>query len=180
MVLLDRPKAGHLKSDPGDPAGPVTVWVRSRQDFQSVVVAETKPIGRMPRIPHIALHLRPVPALMVVAALLSACAAPQPLPLPLNPSPSGQAIVIRASGSGTALPLVRMLAEAYAGTHDGVTFDIREGTNSGGAIKGVVTGTLDLAVVNRTLSDDEVKQPLVYHRLRAMLSCSPFMNPIGY
>ena len=112
-------------------------------------------------IRRMALHLRPVPALMAVAALLSACAAPQPLPV--NPSPSGQAIVIRASGSGTALPLVGMLADAYAETHDGVTFDIREGTNSGGAIKGVVAGTLDLAVANRTLSEDEAKQPLVYH-----------------
>lgn len=108
-----------------------------------------------------AMHLRSIPALMAVAALLFACAASQPSAA--TSSPPEQAVVIRASGSGTALPLVRMLADAYAKTRDGVTFDIRGGTNSSGAIQGVLAGTLDLAVANRTLSEDEAKQPLVYH-----------------
>lgn len=78
--------------------------------------------------------------------------------LPASPMPR----TIHISGSGTALPLVQKLAEAYSHEHLEARFDFRTGTNSGGAIRGVLDGTLNLAVTNRPLSSAEAQQQLEY------------------
>ncbi|MDP9457765.1 MAG: substrate-binding domain-containing protein [Actinomycetota bacterium] len=70
--------------------------------------------------------------------------------------------VVRVSGSGTALPLAEKLAEAYGRDHPEVKLRFDAGTNSGGAIEGVLEGTLELAVANRPLSEDEAGEPLDY------------------
>lgn len=106
-----------------------------------------------------AYHLAAV--VIVLALTLSGCSeglgdlAPTPTPAPQ--------VVIRISGSGTAMPVVEKLAEAYTEQHPTVRFQFEEGTSSGGAIQGVLQHTLDLAVANRPLSADETKQPLTYH-----------------
>lgn len=106
-------------------------------------------------------HLRSLAALLWATALLAACAAPAARTA--TTGPLGGTVVIRTSGSGSALPLVTVLADAFAASHEGVSFEFRGGTNSGGAISGVVAGTLDLAVVNRVPSDEEMAAPLAYH-----------------
>lgn len=70
--------------------------------------------------------------------------------------------VLRVSGSGTALPPVEKLAEVYGVEHPETELQFEPGTNSGGAIKGVLDGTLDLAVANRPLSEEEEGEPIVY------------------
>lgn len=90
---------------------------------------------------------------------VASCAAPaRPTAERAAPAPP-----VRVSGSGTVLPIVKKLAERYSREHPAVRFEIEEGTNSGGAIKGVLQGTLQLGVVNRPLTDAESKQPLEYH-----------------
>ena len=79
-----------------------------------------------------------------------------------NQEPVNEEAIIRVSGSGTALPLAENLAEAYAREHPEIDFQFDSGTNSGGAIKGVLGGTLDLAVANRPLSEDEAGESLEY------------------
>ena len=76
--------------------------------------------------------------------------------------PDSEVAVVRVSGSGTALPLAEKLAEAYGRDHPEIELRFDAGTNSGGAIKGVLGGTLDLAVANRSLSEDEAGEPLDY------------------
>lgn len=62
---------------------------------------------------------------------------------------------IRVSGSGTGLPLVERLAETFAADHPGVLFEFDPGVNSGGAIKGAAEGTIDVGIVNRSLTEAE-------------------------
>ena len=102
--------------------------------------------------------------LLLLALLLaaSACAGGAESPGGAD-RPEGEVTVVRVSGSGTALPLAEKLAEAYGRDHPEIEFRFDEGTNSGGAIEGVIGGTLDLAVVNRPLSEDEAREPLDYH-----------------
>jgi phosphate transport system substrate-binding protein len=69
---------------------------------------------------------------------------------------------VRISGSGTAMPLVQKLAEAYERSHSDVRFVFEDGTNSGGAITGVQDGALDLAVVNRELKPEESTDGVSY------------------
>ncbi len=69
---------------------------------------------------------------------------------------------LRISGSGTVLPLVEKLVEAYRRENPAAQFGFEAGTNSGGAIRGVVQGTFDMAVVNRRLEAAEASEPLEY------------------
>lgn len=84
----------------------------------------------------------------------------------LAATPNGAAaaakVSVRVSGSGTALPLVQQLAKVFTSANSDVEFVFEPGTNSGGAIRGVLQGTLDLAVVNRPLSDAEAREDLQY------------------
>ncbi len=102
----------------------------------------------------------PLWMLMLLTALVSCLPGAQPAAPAPAAAPSE--MLLRVSGSGTALPLAQKLAEAYSQAHPGVRFQFDAGTNTGGAIRGVLEGTLDLAVGNRPLSRSEAKEPLVY------------------
>jgi phosphate transport system substrate-binding protein len=58
---------------------------------------------------------------------------------------------------------VQRLAAAYGREHASARFAFDAGTNSGGGIRGVVEGTLDLAVANRPLTDAEASEGLDVH-----------------
>lgn len=108
---------------------------------------------------------RPAPWLAAVVILIVAgCAGGGPFEGPsTTPAPSVPGETIVVSGSGAATPLVARLAEAFQATDPGIGFRFETGTNSGGAIAGVVSTALDLAVVNRPLTKDEVAQAVEYH-----------------
>lgn len=99
-------------------------------------------------------------SVVVVLFLLVGCA---PRSAGTAPSPTPQAEPpLRISGSGTALPVVQKLGEAYRLACPGARFEFGAGTNTGGAIRGLLDGTLDLAVANRPLSDSEAGEGLEY------------------
>ncbi len=68
---------------------------------------------------------------------------------------------MRISGSGTALPLVQEVARAYDTQRGAPTIRFEPGTNTGGAIRGLLQGTMDVAVANRPLSDAEAREDLL-------------------
>lgn len=91
---------------------------------------------------------------------LAGCAAPIQRPTTV-PTAEPEA-TLRLSGSGTFMPLAQKLADAYQTAHPAARLSLDSGTNSGGAIKGVLQGQLDIAVTNRPLAEAEVKERLVY------------------
>ncbi|MBI4277291.1 MAG: substrate-binding domain-containing protein [Armatimonadetes bacterium] len=68
---------------------------------------------------------------------------------------------MRISGSGEGLPVVQKLAEAYTRERGDARIEFAAGVNTGGAIRGVAQGTLDLAVSARPLSPEEAREALV-------------------
>lgn len=62
---------------------------------------------------------------------------------------------VRVSGSGTALPLVRLLTEAYP--DKSLAFVYLPGLHSAGGIQGVVQGDLKIGTVSRDLTPEEQK-----------------------
>jgi phosphate transport system substrate-binding protein len=70
---------------------------------------------------------------------------------------------IRVSGSGTTMPLVRLLANAYPS--DDVEFVYLPGVHSGGGITGVANGDLDLGAISRDLEADEADLDVAVHDL---------------
>lgn len=83
-------------------------------------------------------------------------AAPALAPTP-TPEPE-----IRVSGSGSTMPLVEELARVYSAREPKAQFRFEKGTNTGGAIRGLAEGTLDLAVANRPLSKTETTDQIEY------------------
>lgn len=67
---------------------------------------------------------------------------------------------VRVSGSGTCLPLLRLLTGAY--NDDAVEFVYLPGLHSGGGIKGVANGDLEIGAVSRELSAEEEALGLRY------------------
>ena len=98
--------------------------------------------------------------LLSASAIASACA---PLPSAERAAPpAAPSTRLRVSGSGTALPAVQKLGEGYEALARGVRLEFPGGANSGGAIRGVLEGALEVAVTNRPLSEAEKREPLVY------------------
>ncbi len=67
---------------------------------------------------------------------------------------------VRVSGSGTCLPLLRILTDAYS--DEAIEFVYLPGLHSGGGIKGVANGDLEIGAVSRELTADEEQLGLHY------------------
>ncbi len=92
---------------------------------------------------------------LVLALLLSACSGPADVAAErLEGEP------VRVSGSGTCMPLLRILTGEYA--DESVEFVYLPGLHSGGGVKGVVNGDLEVGAVSRDLTDDESALGLRY------------------
>lgn len=98
-------------------------------------------------------------ALTLLSVIVAACAPPKAAP-PATPAPARE---YKVSGSGSALVAVKKLGEVYATQVPGIKITVESGTNTGGAITGVMNGALDLAAASRPLSEAEAAKPVSYH-----------------
>lgn len=70
-----------------------------------------------------------------------------------TPSPTEGVVRLRVSGSGTCLPLLRILAQEQPDEQTRMVF--LPGLHSKGGIKGVMQGSLDIGAVSRDLTAEE-------------------------
>jgi len=70
---------------------------------------------------------------------------------------------IRLSGSGTCIPLLKLLTGNYGS--DAAEWRYLPGLHSGGGIDGVANGDLEIGAVSRELSEDEAALGLEYTKL---------------
>jgi len=103
-------------------------------------------------------RLAAMTAVLLGVAILAGCGS--------QPAGETELVVpeIRISGSGTCLPLIEVLTEAYPQRND-VDFVYLPGLHSGGGIKGIDAGELDIGAVSRDLDTDEKALGLVYTAL---------------
>ncbi len=94
---------------------------------------------------------------------------------------SDEPVVVQVAGSGTATPALELLAAQFTRSHPHVTFEFGSGTNSGGGVRGVAEGTLDLAVANRPLKPEEEALGVGYHPFArdAMVFAVNEPNPVA-
>ncbi len=71
---------------------------------------------------------------------------------------AGAGETIRINGSGAPLEMMRPLIEAYGKTKRGVSFEITKPLGSSGAIKALLAGAIDIAVVSLPLQPEDVAQ----------------------
>jgi phosphate transport system substrate-binding protein len=66
--------------------------------------------------------------------------------------------VIRINGSGAPLEMIKPLAASYGKNNPDVTFAIDKPLGSSGAIKALLAGAIDIAIVSRSLKPEEMDQ----------------------
>lgn len=72
------------------------------------------------------------------------------------------AVTISLAGSGTAQPLIELLADAYHEAHPTVDFEFMPQMHSGGGIKGAAEGMFDIGIVSRAPTPEEAALGLRY------------------
>lgn len=95
---------------------------------------------------------------IAIASLLG-CAA-EPSSTEREPAPAEE---IRLSGSGTCIPLLKLLTGNYSS--DAAEWRYLPGLHSGGGIDGVANGDLEIGAVSRELSEDEKALGIEYTKL---------------
>jgi phosphate transport system substrate-binding protein len=86
------------------------------------------------------------PGILGATAVLAACSAA-----------SVHAEDIRIGGTGAALGTMQLLAEAYAKSHPNSKIVVLPSLGSGGGVKAVLSGVLQIGLSARPLTEDEVK-----------------------
>lgn len=100
--------------------------------------------------------------MLIVLALnsLVACgssASPAPA-IPTAPTK----VTLKVSGSGTTSSVLQAVKPAFEADVPGYTLNILAGTGTGGGVKGIIEGVLDVAAMARPPTDDETKQGVDY------------------
>lgn len=73
-----------------------------------------------------------------------------------NPSHAFAKENIRVNGSGACLEMIRPLMDAYGKDHKNVSFQMEKPLGSSGAIKALLAGAIDIAIVARPLKNEEI------------------------
>jgi len=95
-----------------------------------------------------------------ILACLVGCRAKR-TPTPEPTSPPAQA-TLKISGSGTVVPILRAIAPAFEADVPGCSLQVLAGTGTGGGVRGVAEGILDVAAMARPPKDEEAAQGLEY------------------
>ncbi|MCM0081408.1 substrate-binding domain-containing protein [Geomonas sp. Red32] len=115
---------------------------------------------------------RPHTPLLVALFLLLSLAAP-----PLISS-ANAVTVIRIGGTGSALPSLHLLAEAFSAAHPDVTVQVLPSLGSSGGLAAMQKGAIDLAVTGRPLKKCEARAGTVieYARSPFLFAAHPSVN----
>jgi phosphate transport system substrate-binding protein len=85
------------------------------------------------------------PAGLVAAAAVFFC----------PPSPSSSGEVLRIGGTGGAIGTMKRLVSAYSKSHPDIRIELMPSIGSGGAVKAVSKGVLDIGLIARPLKESE-------------------------
>jgi phosphate transport system substrate-binding protein len=94
----------------------------------------------------------------------------------LNPGAGGAVVLLRATGTGTALGTMRALSAAFEKANPGYRLQVLASVGSGGALKAVAGGAVEIGLSARPLRPDEYQLGLValpYARTPFYLAAGP-------
>lgn len=96
-------------------------------------------------------------AIVAAAALGSALL----VSAPIGPAAAGEPSTIRIGGTGSGLGAITMVAGSFMEANPGIEVIVLPSLGSGGGIKALLAGKIDVAVSARPLTDDEKAEKLV-------------------
>lgn len=97
---------------------------------------------------------------LLTTTFLTACKTPTVEPPP--PSTPIPAITLTASGSGTTTAILAGVKPAFEADVPGYTLKVLPGSGTGGGVKGVLEGILDVAAMARPPKSEESAQGIEY------------------
>lgn len=101
-------------------------------------------------------------AICCLALLVGACAPGAPAATPTSAATETPKVTLTASGSGSVAGLLTDVKGAFEADTPGYTLNVLSGSGTGGGVKGVVEGVLDIAAMARGPKEDETSQGLQY------------------
>jgi phosphate transport system substrate-binding protein len=83
----------------------------------------------------------------------------EPTPMP---TPEPKRVVLKISGSGSATAILDAVAPAFEADNPGYYVEVLSGSGTGGGVKGIISGTLDVAAMARPPKPEEAEQNVEY------------------
>lgn len=103
-------------------------------------------------------------SLLMVAFLFVAACSPQATATP-EPVESESVTNLIVSGSGSVTGILRAIADDFASDVPGYQLEVLTGSGTGGGVKGIIDGALDVAAMARPPRDAEAEQGVEYVQL---------------
>lgn len=97
---------------------------------------------------------------LLIALLLTACGTPTATPEP-TPTPRPR-VTLTISGSGTTAAILSGIKPAFEADVPGYTLKVLPGSGTGGGVKGLLEGILDVAAMARPPKDEEAAKGIEY------------------
>jgi phosphate transport system substrate-binding protein len=111
-------------------------------------------------------NLKNIIGLLFIALFFVGCAfsgAAEPTAPPV-PEPAEQ-IVLKASGSGSTTTVLDAISPAFEAGTPGYDLEVLSGSGTGGGVKGIVGGVLDVAAMARPPKPEEAEQNVEFFQL---------------
>jgi phosphate transport system substrate-binding protein len=99
-------------------------------------------------------------AVVCIVIAVAGCGA-KATPTPEPPVRSAR-LVLKISGSGSAVPILAGIQPAFEADTPGYHLEVLPGSGTGGGVKGVTQGVLDVAAMVRPPKDEEAAQGIQY------------------
>ncbi len=79
-----------------------------------------------------------------------------------EPAVTAKRVILQISGSGSTTPVLEAIKPAFEADTPDYRLEVLPGTGTGGGVKGIVDGTLDVAAMARPPKDAEAEQGVEY------------------
>lgn len=99
------------------------------------------------------------PALLLMALVATGCASTKSEIMPSTPEVN---VVLTVSGSGSATAVLSAIQPAFEADTPGYRLNVLSGSSTGGGVKGVIEGVLDVAAMARPPKAEETAQEIAY------------------
>jgi len=99
---------------------------------------------------------------MLSMFLVTACGSVAATEIPLTPTPAAPQVTLTLSGSGSATGVLSAVQPVFEAAVPGYHLKVLPGSGTGGGVKGIVGGVLDVAGMARPPKDEEAAQGVEY------------------
>ncbi len=99
-----------------------------------------------------------VPTILIALLVSIVACTPEQETATVVPTATAPAITLTTSGSGSVTPILAAIADEFEAENPGFVLEVLPGSGTGGGVRGIVEGTLDIAAMSRPANDSEVEQ----------------------